>query len=115
MIDGLLKANSLEGVRTKAFPNASAAEKYFAIKNVIPEGKTHYANYSFYDSILCDDLRAYKANNSIKCDLDLRDSYAQVLSTTYNLTTLEQHIDPTQDARYQDNILFHINFFEAEE
>ena len=89
MVEELLAMNGLEGARTKAFSDASDAEKYFAIKNIIPEGRSHYENSSFYSSILCDDLRAYYQNDSIRCDMDLRGNYSSILKGTYNLTLRE--------------------------
>ena len=89
MAEKLLRMNNITA-RTRAFADEQAANKYFAIKNILPTGRAHYANSSFYSKIFCEDLSSYLNYEIEKCDVQFDDIYDSVLKNTYNLTKLER-------------------------
>ena len=68
MVQRLFQMNNITNARTKAFADEQAANKYFSIKNILPEGRQHYANSSFYNSIICQDLRRYLSEEIADCN-----------------------------------------------
>ncbi|CAL5985197.1 ABC_transporter family protein [Hexamita inflata] len=111
-VENIFVLNDIKNARTRAFTSPEEAEHYFNVKNVGRLAKERYENASFYSSIICEDYRAYKSNEDAECSVDLSDSYKDIMRRYYNLS--EADLTPDMSL-YEDNILFHINFFESAE
>ncbi|CAL6083951.1 ABC_transporter family protein [Hexamita inflata] len=114
-IDQMFQMNGISG-RSRAFKDATEAERYINIKNIVPGSKQRFDNVSFYSKILCDDFRLYSDAKNLNyqgdCLVDLSKDYEKVMLEQYKLTSSDLQIDVSQP-EYQDNILFHINFLES--
>ncbi|CAL6058104.1 ABC_transporter family protein [Hexamita inflata] len=111
-VENIFALNGIKNARTRAFASPEEAEHYFNVKNIGRLAKERYENSSFYSSIICEDYRAYIGDKHAECSIDLSGNYKDIMRRYYNLS--EDDLTPNMSL-YEDNVLFHINFFESAE
>ncbi|CAL6012593.1 ABC_transporter family protein [Hexamita inflata] len=111
-VENIFALNGIKNARTRAFASPEEAEHYFNVKNIGRLAKERYENSSFYSSIICEDYRAYVGDKHAECSVDLSGDYKDIMRRYYNLS--EDDLIPNMSL-YEDNVLFHINFFESAE
>lgn len=113
IINELLAANNLQGkVATRAFESHEELNHYINVKNIVPLIRDKFENTTMIETVMCKDFKKFFPNKT--CDIHLKENLSHTIEKVYGLTDVDFDDFADNPEKYNEDILFAINFHTRE-